>query len=365
MKKTLSVLLTIILLLSVVPAALAVDTSREYLFELSVDGSDTKQVKTGDIITVVFTLKRTDSAESALMYAMQNEIRYDSNFFELVEGSALLSPGISTTDIGLRDSYREFYMNFLSLSGGESWDADHLVGSFRLKVIAESGVSQITNQDYLVSNADGSDSFAASCQNVKIIISTECIVDFESNGGSAVDSQTVLYGEKISKPADPVREGYSFDGWYSDIDLKNPWDFENDIVESNMTLYAKWQKNSDTIPDDDQPDGGMQETKPEKPVDKGSGGTVGLVLLGMLLVAVLAAFAVVFMNKKTVKFVTGCSDTIEDQRVKKGGFVQRPAEPKREGRMFAGWYTDELYLNRWDFEEDKVTDNMTLYAKWI
>lgn len=365
MKKALTLCLAFLLILGVTATALAVDTSREYLFELSVDGSDTKQVKTGDIITVVFTLKRTDSSEDALMYAMQNEIRYDSNFFELVEGSALLSPGISTTDIGLRDSYREFYMNFLSLSGGESWEAERMIGSFRLKVIAESGVSKITNQDYLVSNVDGSDSFAASCQDVTIILSTECTVDFESNGGSKVDSQTVYYGEKIEKPEDPLREGYSFVGWYSDIDLKNPWDFENGIVEGNMTLYAKWQKNSDTIPDDAQPDGGAQEPKPEKPAYEGSGGTIGLVLLGVLLVAVLVAFAVVFMNKKTIKFVTGCSDTIEDQRVKKGGFVQRPAEPKREGRMFAGWYTDELYLNRWDFEEDKVTDNMTLYAKWI
>ena len=364
MKRLVALLLTIILLISIAPVALAVDSSREYLFELTADGSDTKNVKTGDIITIVFTLKRTDSSEPYDMYAMQNEIRYDSNFFELVEGSALLSSGISTTDIGLRDSYREFYMNFLSLSGGESWEAERMIGSFRLKVIAESGVSKITNQDYLVSNADGSDSFAASCQDVTIILSTDCTVDFESNGGSEVDSQTVYYGEKIEKPEDPLREGYNFVGWYSDIDLKNPWDFENGVVEGNMTLYAKWQKAEASVPDDSGEDIGEEPPKPAEPEKNSSGGVI-FTVVGILIMALLGAFVVVMLNKVTVKFVTGTDEEIPEQRIKKGGFAARPAEPKREGRMFAGWYIDELYIHRWDFEEDKVIDNMTLYAKWI
>ena len=36
-----------------------------------------------------------------------------------------------------------------------------------------------------------------------------------------------------------------------------------------------------------------------------------------------------------------------------------------DGRTFAGWYYDAEYTERWDFEADKVEDNMTLYAKWI
>ena len=121
MKRVLAGLLTVMLFLTCVPAALAADNSRDFFFQLSVDGSDKKEVQPGDIIQVDFNLNRTDSADAYTMYGMQNEIRYDSNFFELVEGSALLSNGISTTDIGLRDNYREFYMNFVSLSGGETW----------------------------------------------------------------------------------------------------------------------------------------------------------------------------------------------------------------------------------------------------
>ena len=184
MKRVLACLLTVMLFLTCVPAALAADNSRDFFFQLSVDGSDKKEVQPGDIIQVDFNLNRTDSADAYTMYGMQNEIRYDSNFFQLVEGSALLSNGISTTDIGLRDNYREFYMNFVSLSGGETWEAKRLVGSFKLKVIATSGVSKITNQDYLVSTKDGTGEYKASCQDVTVIISTDCTVAFEPNGGT-------------------------------------------------------------------------------------------------------------------------------------------------------------------------------------
>ena len=240
MKKLISLILALVLLLSCIPTAFAADNSRKFFFELSVDGKDQKEAQPGDRITVVFTLNRTDSKEDYEMYAMQNEIRYDSEFFKLVEGSAMLSDGISTTDIGLRDSFREFYMNFVSLSGGETWKAERLVGSFQLEVIATSGVSKITNQDYLVSTADGKDTYAAESQDVTIILSTECTVNFQTNGGSEIPSIKGQYGETIARPENPVREGYHLVGWYTDIDLQIPWDFDVDTLQGNMTLYAKW-----------------------------------------------------------------------------------------------------------------------------
>lgn len=352
MKKIISLILAVMLLLSCVVTAYATDNSREYFFELTVDGSNEKKVQPGDIITVVFTLYRTDSEESCDMYAMQNEIRYDSEFFKLVEGSAMLSDGISTTEIGLRDSFREFYMNFVSMSGGESWNAKKLIGSFQLEVIGTSGVTKITNQDYLVSTADGMDSYAATCQDVTIILTTDCTVTFETNGGSEIPDQVVQYGETITRPDNPVRDGYHLVGWYTDIDLQNPWDFDTDTVQGNMTLYAKWEQGA---PVD------------ETPGDDGNGGGIGNLwwLLGLGLLGLLILILILLLNKKTVKFETNCKMKIQDQKVKKGGYVQRPAEPTRDGRTFAGWYYDAEYTERWDFETDKVEDNMTLYAKWI
>ncbi len=244
MKKIISLLLALVLMAGMLAVTVSA-AEPAFRFELSVDGGDTKQVKTGDIITVVLRLKRTDGSEAYTMYAMQDEIRYDSNFFELVVGSAVLGKDIATTDIAMRDNYREFYMNYLSTSGGTTWEADTLVGSFQLKVIATSGVTKITNQDYLVSTRDGSGSFAATANELTVMLTTECTVKFESNGGSKVEDQTVQYGEKIAKPKDPTREGYTFDAWYKDLDKTQKWDFENDTVTGNMTLFAGWKEKTE------------------------------------------------------------------------------------------------------------------------
>lgn len=65
-------------------------------------------------------------------------------------------------------------------------------------------------------------------------------VTFETNGGSSVPSQSVSYGQKVKKPTDPTRKFYSFNGWYTDKELKEPFDFEKTSVRKSMTLYAAW-----------------------------------------------------------------------------------------------------------------------------
>lgn len=223
---------------------LAADENMTFSYQLLVDGQEVKEVKTGDIITITLRLKRTDAANMYTMYGMQDEIRYDKNFFELVENSSVLNEGIIASNIDTTERYREFYMNYISMSGGTKWEPDMLIGSIQLKVIGTSGVSKITHQDYLVSWQDGSGSYVCDANEVTVILSTDCTVSFESNGGSQVPEQKVQYGEKIVPPENPERENLYFSGWYTDIDLTDEWDFEEDTVEGNMSLYAKW---SDTL----------------------------------------------------------------------------------------------------------------------
>ena len=64
-------------------------------------------------------------------------------------------------------------------------------------------------------------------------------VTFETSGGSAVDPVTVDAGSTVSKPADPARSGYAFDGWYTENTYENPYDFHA-AVTGSLTLYAKW-----------------------------------------------------------------------------------------------------------------------------
>ena len=62
-------------------------------------------------------------------------------------------------------------------------------------------------------------------------------ITFDTDGGSAVDAQTVAYGEKAKTPADPTKTGYTFAGWELG---GNAYDFAA-AVTGNMTLTAKWK----------------------------------------------------------------------------------------------------------------------------
>lgn len=66
------------------------------------------------------------------------------------------------------------------------------------------------------------------------------LVSFNSMGGSVVQSQSVVSGELATEPAAPTKTGFTFGGWYSDLDLTVAWDFSTDTVNSDMMLYAKW-----------------------------------------------------------------------------------------------------------------------------
>lgn len=69
-------------------------------------------------------------------------------------------------------------------------------------------------------------------------------ITFESNGGTAVETQTIEKNGTATKPSDPTWEGFSFEGWYLDNALTMPYEFSTPVTE-NMTLYAKWTAGSD------------------------------------------------------------------------------------------------------------------------
>lgn len=55
---------------------------------------------------------------------------------------------------------------------------------------------------------------------------------------SDINYFSFVKGEKVERPADPVREGYTFVGWYVNDEI---WDFENDIIERDTDIVAKWE----------------------------------------------------------------------------------------------------------------------------
>ena len=77
--------------------------------------------------------------------------------------------------------------------------------------------------------------------------STNVTVTFDSNGGGEVESQTIQQGQQVQRPADPVKEGYTFIGWYDKNDLDNKyynmpeWNFRYSVT-GDMELVAQWME---------------------------------------------------------------------------------------------------------------------------
>lgn len=68
------------------------------------------------------------------------------------------------------------------------------------------------------------DSYATTGRDVTVVVTDECTVRFESNGGSSVPDQKVKLGQKVTRPEDPTKEGFALAGWYSDFDITQEWD---------------------------------------------------------------------------------------------------------------------------------------------
>ncbi|MBO6133155.1 MAG: InlB B-repeat-containing protein [Lachnospiraceae bacterium] len=142
-------------------------------------------------------------------------------------------------------------------------------------------------------------------------------VGFDSNEGTPIYPQQVSENGLVEEPVNPTKNGYVFNGWYVDSGFTTPWDFDHDRVSSNLTLYAKWTE--------------------------------------------IAKEPEVF----TVTFNTGDGSAVTPQKVEAGSLVSRPADPAHEKFIFSGWYKNPTLTQLWDFDADKVTSNVTLYAKWV
>ena len=76
-------------------------------------------------------------------------------------------------------------------------------------------------------------------------------IKFETNGGTTVANKSVTRNAKLAEPTAPTKDGFKFDGWYTDKELKTAYDFDTKVTKS-FTLYAKWteiEKEPENEPD--------------------------------------------------------------------------------------------------------------------
>ena len=94
--------------------------------------------------------------------------------------------------------------------------------------------------NYLVIAALAVSAAFTSCNKDDKKFTVTFTVTFNSNDGSAVIPQTVKEGEKATKPDDPILNGHTFVAWYKEVSFVNEWEFDDDVVTSDITLHAKW-----------------------------------------------------------------------------------------------------------------------------
>ncbi|MBQ7975492.1 MAG: S-layer homology domain-containing protein, partial [Clostridia bacterium] len=78
---------------------------------------------------------------------------------------------------------------------------------------------------------------------------THYTVKFDTDDGSNVASKTVARNSTVNEPQAPTKDGYTFEGWYTDAQCTKAYDFDAKVTK-NITLYAKWSENKPIASDD-------------------------------------------------------------------------------------------------------------------
>ena len=195
----------------------------------------------------------------------------------------------------------------------------------------------------------------------------------EAEGNAYKDEDTfkvsVTYNNALKYyqiPVDPVREGYTFTGWYLDEACKNAFDVENDVITEAMTLYAGWTVNQYTITFDTDggsavapitQDYGTAVTAPANPTKEGytfAGWDAEIpATMPAENVTVKAKWTV---NQYTITFDTDGGSKIDPITQDYGTAVTAPANPTKEGYTFAGWDAE--------IPATMPAENVTIKAKW-
>ena len=89
-------------------------------------------------------------------------------------------------------------------------------------------------------------------------------ITFETNGGSPIPSQQVLYGATVQMPQVPAKTNYTFWDWYTDSECNTRFDSDS-IITSSKTIYALWKNNLITY----------NFTETVRKLDAGTRGTYG------------------------------------------------------------------------------------------
>ncbi|MDR0598015.1 MAG: InlB B-repeat-containing protein [Treponema sp.] len=140
-------------------------------------------------------------------------------------------------------------------------------------------------------------------------------ITFNSQNGSTVAPVTADEGTQVPKPADPARENYTFEGWYSAASggTLYAWPY---ALERDITMYARWTAAG------------------QPPV-----------------------------QRHTITFDSHGGSAVPPITANEGTQVSKPADPVKNGYAFQGWFDAETGGAAYDWPH-ALAATVTMHAQW-
>lgn len=211
---------------------------------------------------------------------------------------------------------------------------------------------------------------------------TEYKIHFQSNFGTQIESIEIDSLSSFILPIDPVRDGYTFNGWYLDNETFNtPFDasfISSHELTSNLILYAKWDINQYQI--SLETDGGQEFSSisinyqepivlpiPKRDEYVFEGWFLDSLFTQPLLLDKMPSENIQLYAKwvmyKSLYFDENGGDNVPLYHRPVGSIIEEPSNVTKEGHIFLGWYSDPLFTQPYVFSV-MPEESITIYAKW-
>ena len=212
-------------------------------------------------------------------------------------------------------------------------------------------------------------------------IPNQYTITFETDGGSVINSITQDYQSNVSAPINPTKEGYTFEGWFTDNGTFNSEYVFTTMPLGGITLYAKFVPSQFTITfvstgsavEPITQEYNSVVTAPENPTREGYEFEGWYIYDGFFTIKYefttmplggIVLYSKFTPNQYTITFESNGGSAVEPITQYYAYDVTAPENPTRENYEFLGWFTDnETFKNKFEFDFMPL-NGITLYAKW-
>jgi uncharacterized repeat protein (TIGR02543 family) len=140
-------------------------------------------------------------------------------------------------------------------------------------------------------------------------------ITFESHSGSAVPSISADEGTTVTMPADPTKEGFTLNGWYSEASGGTLYTWPHALI-ADVTMHAQWRDNSLPPP-----------------------------------------------THYTITCDSHGGSAVEPIIADEGTAITRPADPAQDGYTFNGWYSEASGGTEYTWPHTLSAD-IIMHAQW-